>query len=168
MNRRKGIWLFPFFNIMICVIGVLLLVGAVVVGFSLDKTGIVSTNAVLQSINEGNASSPIYVEWDGKQMITHPVMSRLEIDIPNFRFENSNTKGVLAKIEKQAEGTYFERVIGFAQQSGGRRYVVVLVRPTGFDNFIYLREFLLAKGIALGYEPVGQYWEFEPSGEPCF
>jgi len=152
---------------MICVIGVLLLMGASVIGFSLDATGIVSTNAVLQAINEKNASSPIYIEWDGKQTITHPSMAKLKLDIPRYRVGDNGSRSVLEDIDKQVSGSYFGRVIDYARQTGGSRYVVVLVRPTGFDNFIYLREFLLSKGIDLGYEPVGEYWEFQPSGEPC-
>jgi len=169
MNRPKGIWLFPFFNIMICAIGVLLLIGATMVGFSIDADGIVTTNTVLQSINEKNASSPIFIEWDGQKLVTHPSMSVLKLYIPHFELDsNINIDKVVSEIGRQIDGSYLQRVIKFALQSGGQRYFVVLVRPSGFDNFIYIREFILKQGLWLGYEPIGQYWILEPSGKACF
>lgn len=48
--------------------------------------------------------------------------------------------------------------------SGGKRYLIIGVRPNGFDDFERLRRMGESAGIDLGYEPLDEGWRIRAPG----
>ena len=168
IDDQNPVTLFPFFNILLCVIGVLLLISATVTGFSLEVSGITITGVKLQAIDEPNAGLPVYVEWDGEFLTVHPEMKKTYLKLPNYSLNvPAKVEDVLRRVGDELADSHFNELLACVQSNVAERYVVFLVRPNGFNNFIFLREYLIERGLSMGYEPIGQYWLVEPSGRPC-
>ncbi len=165
-QKTITVWLFPFFNIMLCTLGILILIGGTVTGFSLEATGIVIKNAYLTSVTGPDKKLPVYIEWNGKTLLVHPTLKSTPVTIPATVL-GDNIEEFLADFEYEIRNTYFGRLLECVKIKRDRRYLVILIRPSGFDNFLLLREFLLAQGIDIGYEPLGQHWDLKATGEVC-
>lgn len=164
----QPVTLFPFFSILVCILGSLLLIGGTVIGFSLDVSGIVTTNAKVEEIKGEHVKVPVYIEWDGKEIVIHPERSRVPLYIKPYELVGGESfDKVKVKIAAQIERTLFEGLLQCIQRQNNNKYLVVMVHPSGFENFLYLREFILQYGIDIGYEAIGQHWNLLESGERC-
>ena len=160
--------MFPFFNIMICTLGVFILIGGTVIGFSLQVSGVVVTNASLQEVRGNHGKVPFYMEWNGRELLIHPSFQRQKLEIPTFSLKNSNDlENVFFTIKGIIKNSVLEGVLKCLKLKSNSRFAVILVRPSGFNNFLYLREFFLRSGLKIGYEPVGEYWKIAESGKEC-
>lgn len=167
-TNEQPVSLFPFFSILVCILGTLLLIGGTVIGFSLDVSGIITTNAEVSEVKDEHGKAPVYIEWDGKGITIHPSMNKIPLNIKTFQLVGSTSfDKVKPEIAEQIERTLFEDLLRCIHRQSNTKYLVVLVRPSGFDNFLYLREFILQYGIDIGYEAIGQQWNLLKSGEQC-
>lgn len=167
-SNDQPIYLFPFFSILVCILGSLLLIGGTIIGFSLDVSGIVTTNAKVEEIKGGHVKVPVYIEWDGKEIVIHPERNKVPLYIKPYKLVGGESfDKIKVKIAAQIERTLFEALLRCIQRQSNKKYLVVMVRPSGFENFLYLREFILQYGIDIGYEAMGQHWNLLKSGERC-
>jgi hypothetical protein len=148
-------------------LGSLLLIGGTIVAFSLDVRGMLVTKASLQAIQDTHGKTPIYMEWDGKTIVLHPAQYRIPVSIKEYRLGDSDLTKVMHYLDLQIERSVFANLLQCLVEKRTEKYLVILVRPSGFKNFLYLREFLLHKGVDLGYEAVGQHWVLSSEGSAC-
>lgn len=174
--------LFPMFNVLVCLLGSLVLVMGAVAAFSLGPKRTVLLKA--RAVDPGNEKAPAYVVWDGREITVHPErvavamdldaakLSDGEIDALTRRIMRSLGAGdvvgrfwklyweaVDEKITKQLHGTHLAELLDSIVARSAERYLVVLIRPTGFDSFTALRNFLMRRGVDVGYEPIEQTFD---------
>jgi hypothetical protein len=65
-------------------------------------------------------------------------------------------KRVDAKFDTLLSGSRLAELLAATKAGASAHHLVLLVRPSGFDNFIPLRNFLIRRGIDVGYEPIEQ------------
>jgi hypothetical protein len=153
-DNATGVSLFPMFNILACTLGVMVFVLATVATVSLGADKAVQLVAV-ESSEELQGRTPIWVEWDGAEMILHPLGGRIRFD--------EDLRGIAT-----FEATYaymFDRLAGtpvgaelaeVAQNPD--RYVILLLRPAGFRTLPEVRGYLELLGIDLIEEPIDDDW----------
>ncbi len=154
LGHDEGVSLFPMFNILACTLGVMVFVLATVATVSLGADRAVEI--VSTASPEAVPRAPTWVEWDGEELTLRPAGDRVRFDrdlrsIPTF----------------EATYTYmFDRIAGTAV--GGElaavsldryaRYVILLVRPSGFRTLPEIRGYFELLGIDLVHEPIEQGW----------
>ena len=147
-----GVSLFPMFNILACTLGVLVFVLATVATVSLGADKAVEFIRP-EFPEDAQDQVPTWVEWDGSEMVLHPSAARVRFErdlrsIPTF----------------EATYTYmFEQLAGtpvgdeLAEVSLGRnRYIILLVRPSGFRTLPEIRGYLELLSIVIP-EPIDQH-----------
>lgn len=151
-DSEEGVSLFPMFNILACTLGVMVFVLATVATVSLgaDKSVEFVSDDVRGQLQ---GRFPTWVEWDGTELRIQPSLASVSFDrdlrsIPTF------------------DATYdymFERLAGTAvgrelseASLDGNRYVVLLVRPSGFRTLPEVRGYLQLIGIDVVPEPIDQ------------
>lgn len=163
-TKTGYISLFPMFNILICTLGVMIFILIAVVTVSL---GVGKTVTVIPGITNRHGvhqKTPVFVEWDGRNMIIHPLKQVIHFDKDLWDlgvFQNIyryiDEKVRLSSLNKLFDGLHAK----------SDRYVVVLVRPSGFHNFLGVKGYFKAKGVKVGYEPVDQDCKIKVNGE-CY
>jgi hypothetical protein len=146
--------LFPMFNILVCTLGVLIFVLFVVVTLSLGAGR--SVRVIPEGTGSARAKVPLYVEWTGTRLVAHPAGDSVEFprslrSIPTF-------PETYKYIEVRLTGTAVGAALDEVSRSKDTRYVVVLVRPSGFESFREIKGYFESKKIDLGYEPIDQGW----------
>ena len=154
-DDEQGVSLFPMFNILACTLGVMVFILATVATVSLgaDK----AVELVTPDLSDGMPRrAPTWLEWDGRELVLRPSLARVEFDqdlaaIPTFdetydymfeRLAGSPVGGELANVALDSRN----------------RYVVLLVRPSGFDTLEEIRGYLELLGINVVHEPIDQAW----------
>jgi hypothetical protein len=167
------------FNVLVCLLGSLVMVLGAVAAFSLgpNRTVIIKEEAV----DPTNAKTPEYVVWDGREVVVHPARVSVQLDVDAAELSDSEIDAIAAralrgprggdvrerfrelywqasddKIEAQIQGTPVDDLLASITSRSQERYVVVLVRPSGFDSFRSVRDFLIRRDIDVGYEPIEQ------------
>lgn len=146
----EGISLFPMFNILACTLGVMVFVLATVATVSLG-----ADKAVQLVAAEGDQRAPLWVEWDGQTLILHPDADSLTFDrelssIPTF-------EQTYAYMFESLAGTRVGADLADAAFDPNR-YVILLVRPAGFQALPEVRGYLSLLGFDVVEEPIGQDW----------
>jgi len=159
--------LFPFFDLMVCTLGVLTLLAGSIVSLSLETTGITITNANTEAIQGETKKSPFYVEWTGRGIVVYPSLTQIPIAVPSGAETTVDFARVEQDLALQIRETPFAAVLQCLQANKQMRYLVALVRPTGFDTFLFFRELILGSGVEIGYEPVGEHWKIASASESC-
>ena len=59
-------------------------------------------------------------------------------------------------IDEKIKSTEFETLFNDLSRNKEKKYIILLVRPSGFDNFRDIRGYIENKGIDIGYEPIDQ------------
>lgn len=174
--------LFPMFNVLVCLLGSLVLVMGAVAAFSLGPKRTVLLK--VKAVDPDNEKAPAYVVWDGHEVTVHPerVVVAMDLDAAKLsegeldaltrrimrnlgagdtvgRFWTLYWEAVDTKITHQLQGTRFAALLESVVARSAERYLVVLVRPTGFDSFTALRNFLMRRGVDVGYEPIEQTFD---------
>lgn len=151
-ESEEGVSLFPMFNILACTLGVMVFVLATVATVSLgaDKSvEFVSDDALGQM----QGRLPTWVQWDGTEMIVQPSMAsvRFERDLRSIPTFDETYDYMFSQLAGSAVG----RELSEASLEGNR-YVVLLVRPSGFRTLAEVRGYLELLGIDVVPEPIDQ------------
>jgi hypothetical protein len=154
-TNAQSVNLFPMFNLLLCTLGVLIFI---LITITIISMGTGKRIAITPAQIEGTKhdKEPVYLEWTGTEVVAHPSRdaTRLGSDL-----HASETWGaVFAHLDGALQGTTAGRLIANVASSSGKQYIIVLVRPSGFQSFIGFRGYLESKGIDIGYEPVEQNW----------
>ena len=148
LSEERMVSLFPMFNILTCLLGSLIFIlgGIIIISLGVGRSVVI---APIQSTGK----KPIYLEWNGKEIVIHPQKDivPLSINIKKFR----SFKDFYADLDRQVNNTAFGKLLKRINRK--KQYFVVIVRPSGFGNFIFFRNYILDhKKIDVGYEPLEQ------------
>ncbi|MFZ0391088.1 MAG: hypothetical protein WAN36_11575 [Calditrichia bacterium] len=148
--------LFPMFNILICTLGVLIfiLITVVILSIGINKQVIVSPEIPSGAEKQ---KKPLYVEWTGSALIIHPEETRIPLPLQEKNF--NNYKDVYHFIEQSLNSSTSLTSLKEVYRHGSDRYLLILIRPSGFQNFDIIRGYFEQKKIDIGYEPIEQNWE---------
>jgi hypothetical protein len=132
--------LFPFLAVLACMIGTLILIVIVVTtGVLGEKRSI--TLVARDDWGRNLTLRPHYVEVRGDGVIIHPGMEFVSRD------------------EVGARDTALRRLLSDVEARRQTDYVIVAVRPDGFELFDAVRDQVEGRGIQIGYEPVDADWK---------
>jgi hypothetical protein len=132
--------LFPFLAVLACMIGTLILIIiAVTSGVLGDKRSI--TLVARDDHGRNVTLRPHYVEVRGDGVVIHPDMEFVAAD------------------QVDEGGTALRRLLRRVQERKATEYVIVAVRPDGFELFDEVRDQVEGRGIQIGYEPVDADWK---------
>jgi hypothetical protein len=155
-SAAQHVNLFPMFNLLLCTLGVLIfiLITVTIISMGAGKT-IAITPAGLVG-GAGQDKKAVYLEWTGTDIVAHPSRdaTRLGRDLRAIE----TWRETFEYLDSALEGTTADRLIENVAGSSGKQYIIVLVRPSGFQSFIGLRGYIESKGIEIGYEPIEQDW----------
>ncbi len=137
-QRAPELDLFPFLSVLACTIGTLILMVVVISTSSLSRDR--SNVQILARETAQGDKTPRYVECLERGILIHPEKTLVpiaQIDNPNAAF------------------------VRFLNQVKTRPsdYVIVAVRPNGFDCFEKARIEIERAGVAIGYEPFNADWK---------
>ena len=149
---EEGVSLFPMFNILACTLGVMVFILATVATVSLGADKAVEF-VTAESSGGPLRGEPVWLEWDGADLILHPEGARVRITqdlraIPTF-------EATYAYLFGQVAGTELGARLA-ATSLDGSRYIVLLVRPSGFSTLPEVRGYLELLGIEVASEPIDQ------------
>lgn len=132
--------LFPFLAVLACMIGTLIVVIiAVTTGVLGEKRSI--TLVARDDQGRNVTLRPHYVEVRGDGVILHPGMEF--VPAGRVRARDTALRLLLRAVEARRETDY----------------VIVAVRPDGFELFDTVRDQVEGRGIQIGYEPVDADWK---------
>lgn len=153
-DGQGGVSLFPMFNILACTLGVMVFILATVATVSLgaDK----AVEIVDAGAADDRRGTPTWMEWDGRELALFPTGERIELDrdlegIPTY-------EGAYAYLSSRLSGTRLGAGVADIALSRRERYVVLLVRPSGFRSVDELTGYFELLGIDVVGEPINQDW----------
>ena len=162
MNRRQSeaetVSLFPMFNILVATLGVLvfMLITLVVITLGIGKA--------IVFVPAGDDSSridrdPAYIEWTGRELIMHPdqISVRMDRDIGQMRSWEASYRYLNRIIGE----TPLEALLTEVQEPESDRYLIIVIRPDGFRNFLQIKGYFQQRNIDIGYEPIDANVEFD-------
>ena len=152
---ESGVSLEPMLNILTCTLGVLVFVVATVslVSFGTDK----AVEFVAPDFpDELQRVTPTWIEWDGRQMVLYPEGDSIAFGqdlraIPTF-------EATYAYILQRLTGTRLGAALAAASLEPGR-YVILFVRPSGFQTLTEVRGYFQLLGIDVVEVPLEQDWQ---------
>ncbi len=137
-SRAPELDLFPFLSVLACTIGTLILLVVVISVSSLDRDR--SNVQILARETAEGDKNPRYIECIAQGVMIHPertIVPTAEINNPNAAFVR-----LLNQVRNRPSD-----------------YVIVAVRPDGFDCFEKARIEIEKAGVAIGYEPFNADWK---------
>lgn len=154
-NDEEGVSLFPMFNILACTLGVMVFILATVATVSLgaDKAvEYVSDEVPVEVGGPLQGRLPTWMMWDGRELTLLP-------DGESVTFETDLVEVPLDDLPDHV----FDRIVGTdvgraisAASLAENRFVVLLVRPSGFHNLTRIGSYIELLGIAVVPEPIDQ------------
>lgn len=141
-RQHNNVELFPFLSVLVCTIGTLILliiVASSQILSSQQKVAIIARD----EDGQNQTKKPHYIECLEDGIIIHPgqeFVSNQDIDNPD-----------------SAVGKLIAQVSTRKQQE----YVIVAVRPDGFEVFDKVRSLLEQASIDIGFEPIDQDWKLK-------
>ncbi len=138
--------LFPFLSILACTIGTLILLIIVMTLQAIDSQAGM-TIVAKQDTGNNQQKSPRYLECSKDGVILYP----------------DKTLVPLAQINQNA---VLESLLQELKRNQAQEYLIVAVRPGGIQSFQKLRSLVEARGIDLGYEPLGDEWQLKFEASP--
>lgn len=153
-----AISLFPMFNILICTLGILIFIlGALAtLALGVGRSVLLDVDDSMDSSIALHAGKPRYFEWDGATLTAHPggESVRFESDLTGIETFGET----YAYIEEGIRESALQPILQAIGESAEREYVVLLVRPSGFESLYEIRGYMESRGLDIGYEPVMQGW----------
>jgi hypothetical protein len=163
-------------SVLVSLLGALILIMGGITSFSIGPGRTVSISVRGPSSEPRQRKVPTYLEWDGQGLTVHPDRAVVPVDLgrttltedeiaaivreapddPQVDVASLYWKKVDAKFEALLAGTRVAELLAVTKASAAAGYLVLLVRPSGFDNFIPLRNYLIRRGVDVGYEPIEQ------------
>jgi hypothetical protein len=155
-EHEEGISLFPMFNILACTLGVMVFILATVATVSLGTDKAVELVANIAP-GEPEPRSPIWLEWDGDELGVMPAGARVrfEQDLREIPTWDETYEYIATTLATSRLGS----LIAQAGLDRENQYVVLLVRPSGFRNFLEVQSYFEYLGLDVGYEPISQQWQ---------
>jgi hypothetical protein len=165
-----GISLFPMFNILACTLGVMVFILSTVATVMLgaDKaveiveagpTGPLPDTAAEEgaAVAARDRRRPLWIEWDGEMLLLYPTRdtARLERDLRSIETWDETW----SYISETLAGTRVGNAIAQAGLDLENRYVVLLARPSGFDELFEIQSYIEFLGMDVGIEPIDQQWQ---------
>ena len=155
-DSEEEISLFPMFNILACTLGVMVFILATVATVSLgaDKAVEIVANV---APGEDEPRIPIWIEWDGTDLTLLPTgeqatFSRALDEIATWEATWAYMSGALG-------GSRLGARIADVGLNTENQYIVLLVRPEGFEELPEVRGYFEFLGIDVGYEPIDPTWQ---------
>lgn len=143
--------LFPMFNILISTLGVLILIMGTISTISLNKNKIIRISDESFIVN-GKKTAHHFV-WDGKRLISLDQKDTLLLNTSGLKKQElKNGQYFKSSLDKSKIGSLIQQI----KEKNKTEYIVVFVKESGFDNFIFFRDFIKSEGIDIGYEPLKQ------------
>lgn len=154
-REKTPVSLFPMFNILVCTLGVLIFVlGAVAtLSIGVDKSISIGVQTYKGSTTE---KQPCYIEWDGASLMLHPNGEKVTFRREWRKF--SNFKEAYEYIESEIAKSPIKDPLAQFLVDTKHQYIILLVRPSGFDNLLLIRGYFEQLGTDIGYEPIDQEW----------
>ncbi len=154
-DEGEAISLAPMFNILAGVLGVMILVLATVSTVSLGTDKAVEFVAP-EFAAELQRIVPTWIEWDGRDMVLYPEEERVAFDqdlraIPTF-------DATYDYIFERLAGTPLGAALADVSMQSGR-YVILFVRPSGFQTLTEVRGYFRLLGIDVVEVPIEQDWQ---------
>jgi hypothetical protein len=150
---EEGVSLFPMFNILACTLGVMVFVLATVATVQLGADKAVQFEVAAQMTEELRGRSPTWLEWDGSAMVLHP--SGTSVDFEQDLRSIETFDATYAYMFEELSGSPVGAELAAVSGDPGR-YVVLLVRPSGFRTLPEIRGYLDLLGIDFVPEPIDQ------------
>ncbi len=171
-DDEEGISLFPMFNILACTLGVMVFILATVATVSLgaDKAveiaeGVpveVAPDSAEQTIRDAafgarDRRDPLWVEWDGEVLLVYPSLDtvRVERDLRAI----GTWQETWDHISESLTATRVGNAVAQAALDFENRYIVLLVRPSGFEELLEIRSYFEFLGLDVAVEPLNQGWQ---------
>ncbi len=149
---EEGVSLFPMFNILACTLGVMVFVLATVATVSLgaDKAVEYVSDDHLGQMGE---RLPTWLEWDGRELVLLPSRTSVsfERDLRSIPTLDETYDYMFERLAETGVG----RVVSAASLDGNR-FIILLVRPSGFRTLPDVRGYLELLGIDVVPEPIDQ------------
>ncbi|MEM7416684.1 MAG: hypothetical protein AAF389_14360 [Gemmatimonadota bacterium] len=155
-NDEEGISLFPMFNILACTLGVMVFILATVATVNLGADRAVELVANIAP-GEPETREPLWLEWDGVQLGVVPNGPAVTFgrDLRSISTWTATHEYISATIAGSRLGV----MISDAGLNAENQYIVLLVRPSGFRNFLEVQSYFEFLGLEVGYEPIRQEWQ---------
>lgn len=135
--------LFPFLSVLACTIGTLILtiviVSSQMLGEQQKEVKIVAKTEA--GVNQ--TKTPIYIECRQDGVLIHPQ----QLFVPAASISQS--------------GSAFQQLLNRVSQNRDREYIIVALRPDGFEVFETVRTLIEQKNIDFGYEPFDRDWKLK-------
>ena len=145
--------LFPMFNILICTLGVFIFILSTLATISI---GVGKSVVIIPETKNGETHNkiPVYIEWNGYDLVLHPSKETIRFAIDIRKIETY--KKTYEYIDEKIKSTEFETLFNDLSRNKEKKYIILLIRPSGFDNLRDIRGYIENKGIDIGYEPINQ------------
>ena len=155
-SDEEGISLFPMFNILACTLGVMVFILATVATVSLGADRAVELVANVAP-GEPETRQALWLEWDGNELGVMPNGPRVSFgrDLRSIATWTATHEYISATVAGSPLGV----MIAEAGLDTQNQYVVLLVRPSGFRNFLEVQSYFEFLGLDVGYEPIRQEWQ---------
>jgi len=177
---EEGISLFPMFNILACTLGVMVFILATVATVSLgaDKavevvegvpTETLETELVevpdsmretAQEAGRGDRPErrrPLWLEWDGERLLHYATQDSVAIEEDLRAF--GTWEDTWSYLSETIAGTRIGNAVAQAALDNENQYIVLLTRPSGFDELLEVRSYFEFLGVDVGFEPINQQWQ---------
>jgi hypothetical protein len=177
---EEGISLFPMFNILACTLGVMVFILATVATVSLgaDKavevvegvpTETLETELVevpdsmretAQEAGRGDRPErrrPLWLEWDGERLLHYATLDSVAIEEDLRAF--GTWEDTWSYLSETIAGTRIGNAVAQAALDNENQYIVLLTRPSGFDELLEVRSYFEFLGVDVGFEPINQQWQ---------
>lgn len=127
-RRATGVTLFPFLNVLVCAMGVVIVIMAGQTLISLES----GHDQVVRIVGDAKGRTPSYVECRSHEVQLHP-------------------DGPVVSAEALALGdSLFHDLLSELDRYSREKYLVLLVRPDGIDTFEKCLSAAEARGLSLG------------------
>lgn len=155
-DSEEEISLFPMFNILACTLGVMVFILATVATVSLgaDKAVEIVANV---APGEDEPRIPIWIEWDGTELTLLPTGE--QATFAQALDEISTWEATWAYMSGALGGSRLGARIADVGLDTENQYIVLLVRPEGFEELPEVRGYFEFLGIDVGYEPIDPTWQ---------
>jgi hypothetical protein len=153
-SHEQTVSLFPVINILICTLGVMIFILTTIttISIGIDKTVIIVPE--VHDLNKTHAKLPTYFEWNGYELTAYPSKQTLGFGIDIHKLKTF--KKTYAYIDTKIKAHPIGNILNEIQSNSAARYMVFLIRPSGFHNFKDIKGYFESKGIDIGYEPIDQ------------
>ncbi len=138
--QAPNIDLFPFLSVLACTIGSLILLIVVITSQTLSDEKTV-TIEIIDEEGSNKTKVPRYVECGQEGVIIYPDETKVSLSDLNV------------------EGSAFRKLLEELETRRDQEYIILAIKPDGYDIFYEARKLVEERRIDLGYEPIDEGWK---------